>query len=331
MASMDITIPFSKLSTSRGSSRIRLGSSLKNVHAVDKILSFSTLKCAYSVRFMDGSDQWVKKQDINRVLINEFDTRDFVNSFNEGRNTSQGYAFLYLRTSRENPESSHLSQGENSTSIEVQKQELSNLAKRSNLLIQAIGSDTGKSAKDMKNLKGLEFLCDQIAEFNDSEDKDCPRGPVYLYVWNVSRFSRNTTQAVALLDQLTSSGVFVSFKEEGVSYNTAAGRHIVRSALSAAQLHSEATSELVKRVIQIKKSKGEYRVKSKKAFVPYGKMLLQDGSLANNPDEFEIISTAAKLYERVKNATKVAKLLAVKGLKLRRKRISEEMVKSFIQ
>jgi DNA invertase Pin-like site-specific DNA recombinase len=322
MANADVSVAKLSISTSKGS-RIRLNSSMKNVFSVDKILSYCPMKTAYQVLFTDGSKQWIVRRNINSVLTTEFDTHEYVDSANQNRDVSQGYAFLYLRTSKGQVES-RCGSTEDSTSIEVQKTELTNFVKFENLKLQGIGMDMGRSAKDMTNLWGLEFLVDQILDFVENEELD---GPVYLYIWNVSRFSRNTNQAVELLNKLSEAGVTVFFKEEGVTYSTAAGRHAVRTGLSAAQLHSEGTSELVKKVIQLKKSKGELKTRNG-FFVPYGKTRTETG-LIDNDKELETISTAIKLFSKTKNAAKVVKLLAAKGLRLRGKRITEAMIKSF--
>ena len=319
---------FSSLKINTGSNRILVGKS-NSIGEVDEILEFSPSKGAYLVRFTDGSEQWINRRNINPVLTNEFDTREFVNEFNKDRDTSQGHAFLYIRTSRPSQKSfSEPDHTDTSSSIEVQKLELSNLARESNLMIQRIGIDTGRSAKDMSNLVGLEFLCEQIEDFIENENPSSP-SPVYLYVWNVSRFSRNTLQALNILDKLKSIGVTVFFKEEGVSYDTPAGRHSVRVALSAAQLHSEGTSELVKKVIQLKKRKGTYISRAtKKPVAPYGKRLTARGTLEDNPEELAVIKEIVKLYQKCKNPTKVSRAMNLKDRKLRGKNITEAIVKA---
>lgn len=332
------TFPISSLSVGRprGSrSHIKLNPTAKksSYSAVDKIAGYSPMKAAYHVLFTDGSLQWIKKDNINPVLTEDYDSKMFADQFNLGRDTSQGYAFLYLRTSAEGPqpEEGRLWSSDTSASIEVQRTELCSLVSSANLSLQRFGTDTGRSAKDMNNLHGLELLVEQIEIFNESDDPDNPRGPVFLYVWNVSRLSRNSKQAIALLDRLSSEGVTVIFKEEGVSYSTAAGRHAVRTALSAAQLHSEGTSELVQKVVQLKKKNGTRRAGNCRTFAPYGKKLAQDGSFVDFPEEMKTIATVLKLYSQAKNATKVARILATKRIKLRCRPITEAMIKSFAQ
>lgn len=323
---MDVSNMMTSFAISKGTHNINLNR--KGCSPVERILG--SQQGSYLVKFADGSESWVKRDRINPVLTNEFDTRPFVEEFNSGRDTSGGSVYVYIRTSRESRKAaSEFDHTDTGTSIEVQKLELCNLAKGDNLKVEKIGMDAGQSAKDMNNLRGLEYLCHQIEE---DLEAGTTKGAVYLYVWNVSRFSRNTRQALDLLDHLTDLGVVIFFAGEGVTYDSAAGRHAVRMALSAAQFHSESTSELVQKVVLLKKQKGTFTRKySERPDAPYGKRWSLSGTLVDNPEELSVISTIKKMYNSTKSATKVVRYLKIKGERLRGKVITEMMVKTLSQ
>jgi DNA invertase Pin-like site-specific DNA recombinase len=187
----------------------------------------------------EESVSWLPIEDISRYTLQLYHLNKEATNFNKLIIAPQHFAYLYLRTSKP-----RVNDGQ--VSIEVQKNDMMQYCKANNIAIRGITIDEGTSAKNMKNLEGLNIILETI----ETDD--------ILMVWDVSRFSRNSLQALHLLEELTLRNIYTYFIRENLSYEGAMAKHHIRQALSEAQLKSENTSERVKAAIQYKKSLGNY-------------------------------------------------------------------------
>jgi len=289
--------------------RIRTGVSA-NTSPVDKLTDYNATTQQYLVKFTGYSAQeWIHVDNINPILTDEYQSRKFIEAFNAKHPaTKPDKVFMYLRTSRERDPTT--------ASIELQREQIADYVAHQGYSLAGIGIDTGRSAKDMGNLIGLEYVLHLI---DQEEDSDVP---IHLIVWNVSRFSRNTDQAIHKLNELQSKGVDTYFLMDGVSYNTASGRHTIRMALSTAQHHSEATSELVKRILQLKKRQGKHI-----GGLPFGKQRDGEGRLEDDPNEMSVIKKIGTIYRQCKfNVSKTVAALLKKKITLRGRMVSKATI-----
>jgi DNA invertase Pin-like site-specific DNA recombinase len=100
------------------------------------------------------------------------------------------------------------------------------------------------SARNMDRLDGLKYLCDIVT----SGQK--------IVVYDVSRFSRNTRQALNIIENLKQNKVSVYAVVEKLSYDTPAEQHQFRMQLSCAQQYSDMLSLKVSNSVSYRKCNG---------------------------------------------------------------------------
>jgi len=100
------------------------------------------------------------------------------------------------------------------------------------------------SARNMDRLDGLKYLCD-IATSGQK-----------IVVYDVSRFSRNTRQALNIIENLKQNKVSVYAVVEKLSYDTPAEQHQFRMQLSCAQQYSDMLSLKISNSVSYRKCNG---------------------------------------------------------------------------
>ena len=148
--------------------------------------------------------------------------------------------YIYTRVSSKQ-QSKYL---EGHTSLEVQRQECQKYCDTNDInVIKCIREVY--SAKNMDKMNGLKYLCN-IAS----------RGQT-IYVYDISRFSRNTREALNLLENLKEKGVSLFSVTEELGYNSVASRNQFRLQLCAANYVSEICSLKVKASIEFRRIRGD--------------------------------------------------------------------------
>lgn len=219
----------------------------KNVKKVECLLADKNISNHkwYLVKWVNETETtWEPIENISRYTLQLYHLNKEAKIQSQHMTQPRDYAYLYLRTSTPRT-------NDGQVSIEVQKNELMQYCRVNNVAIKGIYLDEGASARNMKNLEGLDIILNNIQP-ND-----------VLMVWDISRFSRNSLQALHLLEDLSKQNIQIYFLKENISYDTAMNKHYVRQALSTAQLYSDTISEKVKSAIQYKKSKGSHIGKTK--------------------------------------------------------------------
>ena len=181
---------------------------------------------------------WIFESDIlDKNIIKEFE-KYYKNKTNP---KTKNRVFIYLRTSKRNS-----IQG-TEVSIEDQKKYAIEFAKNAGLTIIGIIIDNGVSARHITNQFGLNWIVNNI---NENEG---------IIFYDISRFSRDMTGALRLLNQLLSRRVLVHSIHDNVTWNhISTNRHNFRQLLSASQLHSDTTAEKVIRSIKHRRKRGDY-------------------------------------------------------------------------
>lgn len=287
----------------------------KNVKKVDCILDdkYSKGKKHYLVRWVSKSEDeemetsWEPIENVSRYTLQLYQLSKEANAHNKKIINPQYSAHLYLRTS-----TPRVNDGQ--VSIDVQKTDLKKYCLDNGIHIRSIKFDEGTSARNMKNLEGLDLILNEIQP-NE-----------ILMVWDISRFSRNSLQALHLLDSLSLKNIHTYFFKENVSYEGAMAKHYIRQALSTAQLHSDTVSEKVKAAIQYKKTQGNYIGQAR-----YGYKVKKIGGLrklvkhSKEQNNIKLIKNICKYYQDKNNHNNlssyelntVATLLNNKGMKFR--------------
>ena len=148
-------------------------------------------------------------------------------------------------------------------SLDYQKNTCFNYCLQHNLEIAMVEMDDGISAKNPDKLPGLQALLQNIQPGD------------YLIFTDFSRFSRDATKGIQILDTLSQNGVFIRSILDEISYDTPAARHNARQALSNSQFHSELTSQKIKESIKNIKAKGGYTG----SLVPYGYKVYRENNV----------------------------------------------------
>ena len=188
-------------------SKIKIGQ--KNVYPVDKILDYNKNNNTYLVKFTDNSKEWIHKSNITEDCIKEFNQFLMINEFNKNIIQPTGIAYIYARVSSKNYEG---------ISIDVQIKSLMDYCSNNQIHIINIYVDNGISAKDMNNLHNFQQLINNVSNYilNKSHNHNNNNNNhnnyyhvinnnkyednVNILFYDVSRFSRNTAQAMKYLE-----------------------------------------------------------------------------------------------------------------------------------
>jgi DNA invertase Pin-like site-specific DNA recombinase len=236
----------------------------------------------------DTEPTWEPIENISKYTLQLYNYKRDAIEYNKlivGSNTS---AYIYLRTSRARISDSQVS-------IDVQKRDMLKHCKDNNVMIKGIFADEGTSARNMDNLEGLNLILKEIQPYD------------YLLVWDVSRFSRNCSQAVQLLDNLALRHIKVYFFTENLMYDGAMAKHHIRLSLSAAQLYSDTVSEKVKAAFQFKRENGDY-VGGKPKFGYQVKHIKGRRRVVENPREQKLIKLVKSIVKSYMETNDIEKL-----------------------
>ena len=148
-------------------------------------------------------------------------------------------AYIYCRVSSK--KQSNNTHGH--TSLEVQEELCRKYCNDNNIKVVKVVKEA-YSAKNLNILNGLNYLCD-IA---------CKGQKIIFY--DVSRFSRNTSQALNLIEKLSNNDVSIYAVVEKLSYNTPTEQHQFRIHLSCAQQYSDMCSLKVSNSVSHRRNNG---------------------------------------------------------------------------
>lgn len=207
-------------------------------------------------------------------------------------------------------------------SLETQKDILFKHCKDNKFLIGSIEMDDGVSARNPMKLKGLQEII-----------KNIKKDETLLFL-DLSRFSRNTTVGIQILDDLYKRGVKVFSVLDGMNYNTPAAQHCVRTTISSAQLESDIKSAKLKASFQNIKKNGGYLGRAS-----YGFKIIRECNLrklVENSTEQQVLKiikecqisshTSSNSKSQIKINSEIAKGLNDKGLRNRGKLFTTENI-----
>ena len=250
--------------------------------------------------------KWVGCRKTTKIRRSDFCDKALPDEYekhlaNKRLHTGQQRVYAYCRTSRRN--------SDREVSLEDQKEYCLKYAERNNLSVIGVYCDNGVSASKITNQFGLNFILNEIG----------PGEGIVFY--DISRFSRDMMGAMKVLEELKGNGVIVHAIHDNVSWNgIATNRHNFRQLLSASQLHSDITSEKVKRSIEFRRRRGDHI-----GGTSYGYTTdLVNGvrKLVKDPEESQVVTS---MFDEMGNI--VAGNLGNLGLKKKRKKKLSKMQK----
>lgn len=165
-----------------------------------------------------------------------------------------------------------------------------------------IYADDGKSATSTKKRDDFRTMI-----------KDALDGKIDIILTkSISRFARNTVDALTIIRQLKEKNVAVIFEKEGINTLDATGELLITILSSLAQEESRNISENVRWGIVRKFEKGTVIVNHKK-FMGYTKN--EDGELVIEPEEAKVVRLIFRLYLEGASLQDIAHELQEKNIK----------------
>ena len=149
--------------------------------------------------------------------------------------------YIYCRVSSK--EQSKYNKGH--TSLEVQEEYIRKYCIENDINVINVVKEV-YSAKNMDKMKGLKYLC------------DISTPGITIYIYDISRFSRNIHQALNILEELNNRNVSVHSVSENINYGSVSGRNQFRLQLCASNYYSEMCSKKVKESIEYRRSRGDF-------------------------------------------------------------------------
>ncbi|AYV78260.1 MAG: serine recombinase [Edafosvirus sp.] len=129
-----------------------------------------------------------------------------------------------------------------------------------------------------------------------------------LIVYDTTRFSRNTLQALSILDKFDKKNIHIYSVSEKCGYDTTQDRNIMRMLLSKSELESDQISDRIKRSVEFRKSKG---IKIGQSTFGYESFYDNNGMRKEriNSQEMQIIDQINKYLSNNKNYNYIAQQL----------------------
>ena len=114
----------------------------------------------------------------------------------------------------------------------------------------------------------------------------CRTGSIdYVLTKSISRFSRNTSDCLALVRELLSYNIPIFFEKENIDTGSMESELILSILSSMAQNESESISKNIKWSVQKRMEVGTFA----SGYMPYGYTRAEDGSMAIHPEEADVV------------------------------------------
>ena len=203
------------------------------------------------------------------------------------------HAYIYCRVSskeQSNQLTGHIS-------LEVQEVNCRQYAEEKGWIVEKVITEVG-SGRNMKKLPNLMKL---VNELRKAKQK------AVLLFNNISRFSRNTLEALIIIENLKKCGVTIYSVQEQLDMNKGSGRHTFRILLSGAEYESDMISERVRMAFQLKRQLG-----SQLGTAPYGfEAVVEMGirSFVENAYERDVITFICEAFKCQKTAKELTNLM----------------------
>lgn len=231
---------------------------------------FENNKCYYLVKWKGYKDvTWEPEEHIyhRTDLINDY--RDMIMIQHM---SLQNGGYIYCRVSSK--EQSKYADGH--TSLEVQEQAIRKYCEEHGINVIRCVRET-YSARNMDRMRGLQYLCD-IAGSGQT-----------IYVYDISRFSRNAHHALNLLEELSDKKIGVYSVTENVNYGTPAAKNHFRLQLCASTYYSDLLSQKVRASILFRRERGDHIGRTAFGYTTVVDEKTHVRKKAENKEEMEII------------------------------------------
>lgn len=241
-------------------------------------------------------------------LISEYNDMMSINNLNFMKN-----GYIYCRVSSK--EQSKYDKGH--TSLEVQEKTIKEYCQKNEINVVKCVTEV-YSARNMGKMKGLQYLMN-IASSGQT-----------IYVYDISRFSRNIQHGLNILDDLSKKNVSIFSVTEKIDWTNSHAKHQFRLLLCSSTYESEKLSFKVKQSVSYRRSKGHYI-----GGAPFGYKTEFDDKrirqLKENKDEMKIIDNITKKFcTESKNYTEIEKELVKEKITFRGRKPTISGIKRII-
>lgn len=192
---------------------------------------------------------------------------------------------------------SHLLQAEKGSSIENQMDQLKAFCSAKGWEIAGQYTDSGVSGRNFKR-PAFQSMLDDLS----------PKGIEGIVVYSVSRFGRNTKDALTLIQSLQDRGVSFYTMDLGIDTTTPHGSMILTIMSAFAQFESDQTGERIRAVQGNRKNKKETYC----GHPPLG-YDNSEGKMVENQKEMQIVKYIFHLKNNGETASRIATLLNKEG------------------
>jgi DNA invertase Pin-like site-specific DNA recombinase len=262
---------------------------------------FENNKLFYLISWKGYVDQtWEPEENIYHLdyLIQEYNNLCLI-----GKLSLKNNGYIYVRVSSK--KQSEYSNG--NTSLEVQEKMCRNYCDETKTHVLEVVREV-YSAKNMDKLKGLQYLLN-IAIKGQT-----------IYIYDISRFSRNIKQALNILEESQTKGINIFSVTEKLSYLDPYSRNLFRIQLCAANFLSESISQKVNASIAFRRERGDVI-----GSVSFGYMTKKEEKTnirikIPNPEEIRIIDIVKDCVKYKKNIKKILSILNFENILFRGKK-----------
>ncbi len=205
-------------------------------------------------------------------------------------------AFIYIRVSSESQDDA----AHGHISLSVQEHECYKYCSDMHYPIEAIYGDIGSA----RNMNKLPYFQKMLREVKDGD---------IIVFYNITRFSRNTRQALNTINKLINKGVSLYSVGEKCGYDTTATKHLFRTTLVVAENESDMISDRIKANIRYRKRRGDIFGR-----IPYGYDSYRTAEgirkLKLNKPEQIVIKRIIKLHKQKFNKHQIASKLNIRKI-----------------
>ena len=231
---------------------------------------FEKNKCYYLVKWKKFKDPtWEPEEHIIHRTDLIYSYRDMMMIQHM---SLQNGGYIYCRVSSK--EQSKYSKGH--TSLEVQERAIREYCEENDINVIRCIHET-YSARNMDRMRGLRHLCDIAAPGQT------------IFVYDISRFSRNAHHALNLLEELCEKKIGVYSVTENVNYGNPAAKNHFRLQLCASTYFSDLLSQKVTASIRHRRVRGDHIGGTAFGYTTEVEEKTQVRKKVRNPDEVKII------------------------------------------
>lgn len=188
-------------------------------------------------------------------------------------------------------------QSEDGVSLETQKVRIKAYCEYRNLNLVEFYTDAGISAKDMENRPELQRLLKEV------------RKEEFVIITDISRLSRNTKDAITILEDFKEKKISLVSLDIGLDFSTSAGTLVFTLLCSVAKMERENISRSVKVNLQRLSKEGKLRARP-----PFGyKFVSKEEDYEQVPEQQLVIEKIKTLFREDPCLSRIAERLNKDG------------------